>query len=106
MSELSDFEQEAERAVRALRIAVAYLSADDYEQGDGIASPQAVVVCEGLAAAERVLGYLNSLRRPGDGASAAYPGWSYDWQDWCPHHVPRMTGGFRVRRQGHGDPGE
>lgn len=105
MTQLSEFERDAERAVQALRIAADYLSGENYE-GYGAVSPrESVLFHEGLAAAERVLSYLGSLRRPGDGASAPYPGWSSMWHDWCPHRAPRLTGGFPLRHR-HGDPGE
>lgn len=104
MSELSEYEEDAARAVLALRAAAAYLAVDDRRRG-GPCSQQSLLVGEGLAAAERVLMALGTLRRPGDGASAAYPGWS-DPDDGCPRRWPGAAGGARLRRPSHGDPGE
>lgn len=106
MSGLSDVEREAERAAQALRIAAAYLRTTGPERVDGAATPQEVAVGEGLAAAERVLGYLRKLRRPGDGASVAYPGRFATWHDWCPHGTAGVPRQRPLPGTGRGDPGE
>lgn len=106
MSGLSDVERDAERAAQALRVAAAYLRATGLDDIDEEITPQALVIGEGLVAAERVLAHLRVLRRPGDGASAAYPERLAPWHDWCPHGAGGLPPRSPLRRPGHGDPGE
>lgn len=108
MSDLSDVERDAERALQALHALAAHLSVVDVEPVTGSGLPLQLLADEGATAAERVLGYLRSLRRPGDGASAAHSARLGAWHDWCPRGggsgVPGRTG-RRQPGQG-GDPGE
>ncbi len=102
MSDPSEIEREAERALAALRGIAAQL-----RSGGGRATPcLSVLAGEGVAAAERVLAYLRSMHHPGDGAFTPYPAHLSLWRDWSPGGVVPPGRDASVRWAERGDPGE
>ncbi|GGL18314.1 hypothetical protein [Mangrovihabitans endophyticus] len=87
MTSLPDAERDASDVVQALAGLAALLGRPVEPGGidaDEVNPALAGLVEDGGAAAARVLAYLRSLRRPGDGEAARVPPRLGPWRDWTP----------------------